>query len=351
MLLNKQIDIPWLMRVERGALVRLGEHLNEAGLKHVLVITSDGLPEDILSRARSGLAENGVQLTAEWAIKDATYEQATSLYSHVPFDTEVIVAVGGGKCIDMAKYVGFLGQWPVFAAPTSLSNDGFCSPQSSLRMQGQRRSLPSMIPSAVVIDTETCLAAPDILWASGVGDLVAKLTAVEDWRIAARTDGAVVHDFAALLCQTSVLQFMARPKRDEKGVRLLGSAFAVTGVAMEICGSSRPESGSEHLISHALDGGASARPRLHGLQVGVATYVVSMLQKKHTEEIAYVLDATGFWEVVEHDPFRRDEWLEAVRVAPSVKRNFCTVLSTRDCVNEVERYLHDDERLVRCFVN
>ena len=32
----------------------------------------------------------------------------------------------------------------------------------------------------MVIDTEVCLAAPDRLWWSGVGDLVAKVTAVMD---------------------------------------------------------------------------------------------------------------------------------------------------------------------------
>jgi glycerol-1-phosphate dehydrogenase [NAD(P)+] len=36
------------------------------------------------------------------------------------------------------------------------------------------------MPFAVVVDTEVCLQAPEILWWSGIGDLVAKITAVED---------------------------------------------------------------------------------------------------------------------------------------------------------------------------
>ena len=130
---------------------------------------------------------------------------------------------------------------------------------------------------------------------------------------------------------------------------LLGSALMLNGIAMEICGSSRPASGSEHLISHALDL-VSARPRLHGLQVGVATYIVSKLQQQGTERIAQVLDAAGFWRGIEEDPFSRREWLEAVKLAPTMKEDYYTILSARDCLPEVAAMLTTDPRLARCFV-
>jgi glycerol-1-phosphate dehydrogenase [NAD(P)+] len=117
---------------------------------------------------------------------------------------------------------------------------------------------------------------------------------------------------------------------------------------MEVCGSSRPASGSEHLISHALDA-TSARPRLHGLQVGVATYLVSMLQGQNTERIAGLFDATGFWDAIAADPFSRDEWLAAVRMGPSIKEGYYTVLSSRDVLPEVEQLLTHDAHLARCF--
>ena len=91
--------------------------------------------------------------------------------------------------------------------------------------------------------------------------------------------GTPVDDFAALLSDASVFQFLARPKRDLEGMTLLGTALLLNGISMSICGSSRPASGSEHLISHALDS-VSKRPRLHGLQVGVATYLMSLLSEQ-----------------------------------------------------------------------
>jgi glycerol-1-phosphate dehydrogenase [NAD(P)+] len=122
------------------------------------------------------------------------------------------------------------------------------------------------------------------------------------------------------------------------------------GIAVEVCGSSRPASGSEHLISHALDE-ISASPRLHGLQVGVATYLVSLLQRHRADVVARLFETTGFWEAIKAEPFSRAEWLEAVRRAPAVKEGFFTVLSTRDTLPEVERALQTDKWLAPCFVD
>jgi len=158
-----------------------------------------------------------------------------------------------------------------------------------------------------------------------------------------------VNDFAVLLSDATVFQFIARPERDLEGVRLLGTSLMLNGISMEIAGSSRPASGGEHLISHALDL-ISTRPRLHGLQVGVAAYIVSCLQRQGTERIAHVLDVTDFWQGIEADPFVKDEWLEAARIALTIKEDYYTVLSSRDCVPEVKALIESDPRLKRCFM-
>ncbi len=132
------------------------------------------------------------------------------------------------------------------------------------------------------------------------------------------------------------------------GIRLLATALMMNGIAMEICGSSRPASGSEHLISHALDA-ISRRPRLHGLQVGIATYIISLLQGINTDRIIDLFDATGFWTAIAEDPFSRSEWLQAVQSAPFIKENFYTILSSRDVMPEVEQILTSDSRLKPCF--
>jgi glycerol-1-phosphate dehydrogenase [NAD(P)+] len=206
------------------------------------------------------------------------------------------------------------------------------------------------LPQGVIVDTQVCREAPRNLTLSGVGDLAAKLTAVKDWKLAFRATGETVDDFAALLSDSSVHAFRSHPVFDAEGIRLLATGLLLNGIAMEIAGSSRPASGSEHLISHALDA-ISARPRLHGLQVGVAAYLVSLLQGEHSETIAGIFDATGFWDAVAADPFSRAEWRAALQRAPTIKEGFYTILSDPAKLADAAAHLIRDPRLARCFAD
>jgi len=344
-----QIDIPTLVRIKAGAAGRVGIYARRNEFTDVVILHSSGLKENLMQRLHEGLEEEQISVRNQWAVEEASFEQARELFTKLPAGTQGILGYGGGKALDTAKYVSFLSRLPYISIPTSLSNDGMCSPQSSLTLDGRRKSLPSSMPFGVVIDTEVCLEAPEILWLSGVGDLVAKLTAITDWKLAFHAVGTKIDDFAALLSDSTVFQFIARPHRDLEGVRLLGTALMLNGISMGVCGSSRPASGSEHLISHALDS-LSRRPALHGLQVGVAAYLVSLLQKQNSETIAGLFEKTGFWDAIASDPFELSDWIEAVRLAPEMKENFYTVLSSRDCLPEAEHLMRNDPWLRSCFV-
>ncbi len=348
MLKPTQISIPTLVRVKGGALDRLGIYLRRNDHVKVAVLQSQGLNASLSDRVRRTLQDQSIEIAVAIDVAENDLESASRWFTDLPQDVAAIVGVGGGKALDVAKYVGFLSRRPYYAVPTSLSNDGFCSPQSSLTIRGKRRSLPSSLPFAVVIDTAVCHAAPKILTLSGVGDLVSKFTAVTDWKRSFHATGEPVNDFAALLSDGSIHAYLSHPSLDLDGIRLLATSLMLNGIAMELCGSSRPASGSEHLISHALDA-ISARPRLHGLQVGIASYLVSLLQQENTARIVELFDATGFWDGVAADSFSRREWLEAVRIAPSMKSGFYTVLSSRNVMPEVEQILQQDSRLARCF--
>src|SRR5215469_4421761 len=264
-----QIDVPWLVRIKPGALARLGLYLGRPCLTPIALFHSEGLLQSILAVALQSLRDHGIALALLHEVKQASVEEAVHLLGTMPSSCRALVGVGGGKALDVAKYTAGLAGLPYFAVPTSLSNDGFCSPQASLTLEGKRRSLPTGLPEALVVDLAVCQRAPRTLWHSGVGDLCSKFTAVSDWKLAFKRREVPVNDLAALMSDASVFQFMANPESDEQGMRLLATALMLNGVAMEIAGSSRPASGSEHLISHALDM-SGARLRLHGLQTGSA---------------------------------------------------------------------------------
>jgi glycerol-1-phosphate dehydrogenase [NAD(P)+] len=347
-LIPRQTAIPELVRVKAGALDRMGIYAERYGFREVLLLFSDSLHSQLLERMTASLRSRDIQIVQQTQVESVSFEKAAELFRQSPTNAEAVIGFGGGKALDVAKYIAFLSRLPYLSVPTSLSNDGFCSPQSSLTIEGRRRTMASSMPFGVILDTAVCSSAPESLWHSGVGDLVSKFTAITDWKMAFHATGAHFDDFAALLSDASVYQFLGRPDCDMEGMRLLGTALLLNGISMSICGSSRPASGSEHLISHAVDS-ISKRPRLHGLQVGVATYLMSLLQGQNAERIAALFAATGFWQDIAGDPFDRAEWLEAARMAPSMKSDFYTVLSSRDCLPEIESALNSDPNLRQCF--
>src|SRR5262245_43786562 len=292
---NAQISVPWLVRMKPGALQRLGLYLARSRLTPVALFHSEGLLPSILAEARQSLRDHGIAAALFHDVNEASVEEAVRLLSAVSSPCKAVVGAGGGKALDVAKYTAYLAGLPYFAVPTSLSNDGFCSPQASMTLDGKRRSLPTGLPDAVVVDLAVCQRAPRALWHSGIGDLSSKFTAVADWKLAFHRCGVPVNDLAALMSDASVFQFIANPASDEQGIRLLATALMLNGVAMEIAGSSRPASGSEHLISHALDMTGASR-RLHGLQTGTAAYLVRCLQSgDNHERIRELFARKGFW--------------------------------------------------------
>ncbi|MDZ4742654.1 MAG: iron-containing alcohol dehydrogenase family protein [Verrucomicrobiota bacterium] len=349
MLRNTSIFIPTLVRIKPGALDRLGVYARRNHFLKVIVCHSQELDAALVERVRSSLHAEGIEVLLSTGILSSDFEHAQEIFLSLPAHADAMIAFGGGKALDVAKYVAFLSRIPFISVPTALSNDGFCSPQSSLDYEHKKKSFPAAMPYGVVIDTEVCLKAPKILWWSGIGDLVSKITAVCDWKLAFKKNGTQIDDFSALLSDATVFQFMARPEHDLDGIRLLGTALMLNGIAMEMCGSSRPASGSEHLVSHALDR-ISATPQMHGIQVGMATYLVSQLQGKGADRIAQLFDDTGFWDVPRATPFNQNDWVEAFRMAPGIKKDFYTILDERDCVPEIIRIIETDPRLAGLFI-
>ena len=79
-----------------------------------------------------------------------------------------------------------------------------------------------------------------------------------------------------------------------------------------------PTSGSEHLISHALDKILEV-PQLHGIQVGIATYIMAKVQDHRYIRVSTVLKNTGFWDYVATLHMKKADFLKAIDMAPTIK--------------------------------
>jgi len=58
----------------------------------------------------------------------------------------------------------------------------------------------------------------------------------------------------------------------------------------------------------------------------------------------------GFWSQIRSDPFSRPEWREALRLAPTIKEDFYTILSEEGSLADAQQVLDHDPRLEGCFI-
>jgi len=344
---SKQIDIPYLLKIGKGKLAKVGKYLYDKNMTQIALFMGEGI-EDIVGRPlRASLSDYGIEITHEQVASTVDIDTITHTAFFLP-PTGTIVGIGGGKALDFAKYAAHLLKIPFISIPTAISNDGFSSPSCSLTVLDKRKSVKAGSPYGVVIDLDIIKGSADVFMYAGIGDTLSKITALKDWQLA-RDKGLTRYvDLSAVLAYNSLDILFLKHSFDihsEGFQRSLASSLTMSGLAMEIAGSSRPASGSEHLISHALDE-ISTNPKMHGIQVGVATYLCALLQEnQHAGGIKQVLEETGFHTYIKEDPFKYDEFAEALKLAPTIKSNFYTILSEPDSLNKALNHIKNDEFL------
>ncbi|MHB1593031.1 MAG: iron-containing alcohol dehydrogenase family protein [Streptosporangiaceae bacterium] len=169
---------------------------------------------------------------------------------------EVVAGIGGGKTIDVTKYAAHMAGIPMVSVPTSLAHDGIASPVSTLRHESGTGSYGVVLsPVAVVVDLDRVRGAPGPLSVAGVGDVVSNLSAVADWELSAADTGEPVDGLAAAMARSAAhaLLYQPGPSDSDEFLTVLAEALILSGVAMAMAGSSRPSSGGDHEIMHAIN--------------------------------------------------------------------------------------------------
>lgn len=242
-------------------------------------------------------------------------------------DSDLIVGIGGGRSVDIAKMIAFKLKKPFVSVPTSASHDGIASPFVSLR--GDRPySIVATAPLGVFVDIEILKKAPHRLIASGCGDLMAKVTAVRDWELARDRVGEYFGTYAANLASMSakIVIDNSRNFKKKPDVRMIVEALISSGVAACIAGSSRPCSGAEHLFSHAVD---YLQPcvGLHGEKCGIGAILIAKLQGQDWRKIIRMLKNVGAPTKAREIGLSPEILARALSIAQSLRPERYTVLS------------------------
>jgi glycerol-1-phosphate dehydrogenase [NAD(P)+] len=342
-LLARMLAAPLVIDVRPGAVASLGALLVDrriapAGRVAVAVGPSQGA---------SIAAELEIRDAEIFPVPDGSHDSAVSLGKRLRAGAyEAVAGIGGGKTIDVTKFAAHMAGIPMVAVATNLAHDGIASPVSSLEHESGKGSYGVVMPVAVVVDLDRVRCAPDPMGRAGIGDVISNLSAVADWELAAADTGEQVDGLSVAMSRSAAQAVVHQPgaARSDEFLTVLAEALILSGMAMAVAGSSRPSSGGDHEIMHAIDqlypGTAS-----HGELAGVGALFCAYLREDlgQAELISACLDRHGLPRTPDDLGMSRADFAKAVAFAPGTRPGRYTILERLDLsdaqiVDRVEDY-------------
>jgi glycerol-1-phosphate dehydrogenase [NAD(P)+] len=242
-------------------------------------------------------------------------------------NSDLIVGIGGGRSVDTAKLISYNLGKPFVSLPTAASHDGMASPFVSVKSD-KPHSIVATAPMGVFVDIDIIKKAPTKLLASGCGDLIANIIAVKDWQLGHKKKKEYYGRYAANLALMSAKIVMENSSEfAKKGLdaRVIVEGLISAGVASCIAGSSRPCSGAEHLVSHALDK-LSPGIGLHGEKCGLGSIMIAKLQGQDWKKIIKTLKDVGAPTTAKQIGLKPDIIVKALMIAQDLRPERYTIL-------------------------
>lgn len=270
--------VPAVLDVSAGALDRVVDTLRERSIAphaRLLVIASAGSGRALRPMVPA-LGALPWRHVTEYSARAADRLSRCA----VPSGLEAVIGLGGGRLLDVAKFVASDLGLPCVACPTSLSQDGIISPVSTLPDGAHRRSRVVSPPAGVIVDLRVVRRAPARLSRAGAGDVLSNLSAVADWELSGRATGERIDERAVALARAAGSRLRDAPEERsaDEFHRTLAEALLLSGAAMIAARSTRPCSGACHKIARVVDRLPGRPVSLHGEQVALGAAFATFLR-------------------------------------------------------------------------
>lgn len=327
-LLARMLPSPLVIDVRPGAVASLGGLLSDHRIAtegRVAVAVGPGQGDSIA--AELTLGATGAEI---FRVPGGTHDAAARLGQQLRAGSfEAVAGIGGGQTIDVTKFAAHMAGIPMVAVTTSLSHDGICSPVSTLRHESGTGSYGVAMPAAVIVDLDRVRTAPGALATAGVGDVLADLCAIADWELASRDQGEKVDGLAVAMARSAAQAVLHQPGRgrSDEFLTVLAESLILSGMAMAVAGSSRPGSGSEHEIMHAINHlypGTASHGELAGVGAVFCTHLRGDLEQ--AELIAGCLRRHGLPRTPADLGMSEEDFGRAVGYAPQTRPGRYTIL-------------------------
>ncbi|MHA1137934.1 MAG: iron-containing alcohol dehydrogenase [Candidatus Thorarchaeota archaeon] len=235
----------------------------ERALENLRTLLADyGSPlivtDELIQSQYADIMEEVIEVPIRWVMASAYPDNA-------PLDREIdiIIGFGGGASLDVAKLIARDTNLDWISVPTAASHDGIASEVASISQDGYKYSVKCKGPLAVIADISIISKAPPRLKLAGLGDIICKTSSLAEWKLAHEVKSEPFDEEVYTIVENALTSVLK-----DDSFETLVRAEIDAGRAMSLFGSSRPCSGTEHAISHAMD---RIDSNLHGLQVAFAT--------------------------------------------------------------------------------
>ncbi len=327
--LTRLIPSPVVVDIRGGALADLAVILADQRIStsgRLAVAISNGSGAALRSRLAPALPD------ADWyEVGGGTIDAAVRLADAMRGKRyDAVVALGGGKIIDAAKYAAARVGLPLVSVATNLAHDGICSPVATLDNDNGRGSYGVPAPVALVIDLDVIRQAPGRFVRSGIGDAISNISAIADWELSHRETGEPIDGLAAAMARSAGESVLRHPGTvaDDAFLTTLAEGLVLSGIAMSISGDSRPSSGACHEICHSFDLLFPKRAASHGEQCGIGAAFAMHLRgaTEQCGQIAQVLRRHGLPVLPGEIGFSDAEFVTALEYAPQTRPGRYTIL-------------------------
>lgn len=321
-----------ILKIGPGKISEIESTLKEANITGKILYVSDPYVDSLYGSLVKPQFE-AVGSVKEQSVSNNTIAYAMDVAEQViEGDIDCIVAMGGGKTLDIGKYAAFVSKRPFLSIPTTMAHDGIVSPIAVLkRPDGKPKSLGCAMPTMMIMDTKLISSCPAQLIKAGIGDTISNYMALKDWDFAVAKGKDEMNGYAYMMSRTS-LDALMKTQFDHicpEFLDVLANSLVLSGIAMDYAGSSRPVSGSEHLFSHALDYFCE-KQNLHGFNVALGTVAVLKIIGNDPSEVTHYLKKFDVDINPEHMGISEDTFVYCMQHATEMRRNRYTHLHEAD---------------------
>ncbi len=209
-----------------------------------------------------------------------------NLIKTINLDFERIVAIGGGRTLDLAKYIAHHSCRELTLIPPIISTNAFFTDKVILKEKDGVRTFQGKFADHLILD-ENLLTSSDFQWnLYGLADVLSFHTALRDWKISAEKTGEKmvfeIYSLGDILLKNLINNAQSIVRPNKKNISAIIRLVALAGYSVNLHGNGRPESGSEHIFAQCLE----SKMRIpHGVAVSLGIALMSILQKNESVEI------------------------------------------------------------------